>query len=91
MDVIRYNLENETQRVDSGLAWHCENDNGNNLITVLMYIRLDEGIKDGNLRYNYKNTNIKLIHIKSVTTIIMDGMCLTNSGSLWNRDGFNHC
>ena len=73
MDVIRYNLENETQRVDSGLAWHCENDNGNNLITVLMYIRLDEGIKDGNLRYKDKQSNKKVIHIKSGTTIIMDG------------------
>ena len=24
MDVIRYNLENDVKRVESGLAWHCE-------------------------------------------------------------------
>ncbi len=73
MDVIRYNLCNETQRVDSGLAWHCENDNGNNLITVLLYLRLDDTIIDGNLRYKDKDNRKQLITIQSGTTIIMDG------------------
>ena len=73
MDVIRYNLQEEQKRVKSGLAWHCENDNGNNLITVLLYLRLDEGVKDGNLRYKDINKEKKIIEIKSGTTIIMDG------------------
>lgn len=73
MDVIRYNLCNETQRVDSGLAWHCENDNGNNLITVLLYLRLDDTIIDGNLRYKDKDNQKQVIQIQSGTTIIMDG------------------
>ena len=73
MDVIRYNLCNETQRVDSGLAWHCENDNGNNLITVLMYVRLDDTIIDGNLRYKDNDNRKQVIQIQSGTTIIMDG------------------
>lgn len=73
MDVIRYNLQNETKGVDSGLAWHCENDNGNNLITVLLYIHLDDTIIDGNLRYINKDNIKKIINIKTGTTIIMDG------------------
>ena len=73
MDVIRYNLDNETKRVDSGLAWHCENDNGNNLITVLLYVRLDDTIIDGNLRYKDKDNKKQIIQIQSGTTIIMDG------------------
>ena len=73
MDVIRYNLQNETQRVDSGLAWHCENDNGGNLITVLLYLRLDDTIIDGNLQYIDKDNKIQVITIQSGTTIIMDG------------------
>jgi hypothetical protein len=73
MDVIRYNLDKETKRVDSGLAWHCENDNGNNLITVLLYVRLDNTIIDGNLRYKDKDNKKQIIQIQSGTTIIMDG------------------
>ena len=73
MDVIRYNLDKETQRVDSGLAWHCENDNGNDLITVLLYVRLDDTIIDGNLRYKDKDNQKQIIQIQSGTTIIMDG------------------
>ena len=73
MDVIRYNLQNQTKRVNSGLAWHCENDNGNNLITVLVYVRIDDTIIDGNLRYKDKNNEKKMIQIQSGTTIIMDG------------------
>ena len=73
MDVIRYNLQNETKRVDSGLAWHCENDNGNNLITVLLYVRLDDTIIDGNLRYKDKENKKQIITIHSGTTVIMDG------------------
>jgi hypothetical protein len=73
MDVIRYNLKNEMKGVSSGLAWHCENDNGNNLITVLLYLRLDDTIIDGNLRYKDVNNTKQIIPICSGTTIIMDG------------------
>ena len=73
MDIIRYNLNNETKPIDSGLAWHCENDNYPNLITVLMYLRVDEGIKNGNLGY-IDSSNIKqTIKINTGTIIIMDG------------------
>ena len=47
MDVIRYNLNNDIKGIDSGLAWHCENDNFPNVITVLMYLHIDERIKEG--------------------------------------------
>ena len=73
MDVIRYNLQDEKKRVESGLAWHVENDNYPNVITVLMYLRLDEGIIDGNLRYKDKENVKKVLEIKSGTTVIMDG------------------
>tara|TARA_B100001063_G_C16713380_1_gene529316 strand:- start:714 stop:1277 length:564 start_codon:yes stop_codon:yes gene_type:complete len=73
MDVIRYNLQEEEKRVKSGLAWHVENDNYPNVITVLMYLRLDEGIIDGNLRYKDKENVKKVLEIKSGTTVIMDG------------------
>lgn len=73
MDVIRYNLQDEQKRVKSGLAWHCENDNGDNLISVLLYLRLDEGVKDGNLRYKDIHGEKQMIDIRSGTTIIMDG------------------
>ena len=73
MDVIRYNLQEEEKRVKSGLAWHVENDNYPNVITVLMYLRLDEGIKDGNLRYKDKKNIKRVLEIKSGTTVIMDG------------------
>jgi len=73
MDVIRYNLDNETNPIDSGLAWHCENDNYPNLITVLMYLRVDEGVKNANLGY-IDSSNIKqIIAINTGTIIIMDG------------------
>ena len=73
MDVIRYNLKNEMKGVSSGLAWHCDSDNGNNLITVLLYLRLDDTIIDGNLRYKDINNTKQIIPICSGTTIIMDG------------------
>ena len=73
IDAIRYKLKNVTKRVKSGLAWHCENDNGKNLITVLMYMNIDEGVIDGNLRYKDKNNIKKLLNVKSGTTVIMDG------------------
>ena len=57
----------------SGLAWHVENDNYPIVITVLMYLRLDEGIIDGNLRYKDKKNVKKVLEIKSGTTVIMDG------------------
>jgi len=73
MDVIRYNLDDEIKPVDSGLVWHCENDNYPNLITVLMYIRVDNGVKNGNLGY-IDSSNIKqTISINTGTIIIMDG------------------
>lgn len=73
MDVIRYKLNKDVKRVKSGLAWHCENDNYPNVITVLFYLRIDDDIIDGNLRYKDRNGVKKLIEIKSGTTIIMDG------------------
>ena len=73
MDVIRYNLKDEVKQVDSGLAWHCENDNYPDLITVLLYIRVDEGIKKGNLRYIDSRNSKQTIGITSDTIIIMDG------------------
>lgn len=73
MDVIRYRLDNDTKRVCSGLAWHCENDNYPNVITVLLYLTIDETIKEGNLRYKDKHNNKLILKIKSGTTVIMDG------------------
>tara|TARA_B110000285_G_scaffold233427_2_gene307217 strand:+ start:2290 stop:2805 length:516 start_codon:yes stop_codon:yes gene_type:complete len=73
MDVIRYNLENDVKGVNSGLAWHCENDNYTDVITVLMYLTIDDGIKDGNIRYKDKNSIKRVLHLKGGTTIIMDG------------------
>ena len=73
IDIIRYNLDNETKGVDSGLVWHTENCNYPNVVTVLMYLDVDETIKNGNLEYKNKNNDIKVINIKSGTTIIMDG------------------
>jgi len=73
MDVIRYTLENDTKRVESGLAWHCENDNYPNVITILMYLKIDEGIIDGNIRYKDVNNEKKILEVKSGTTVIMDG------------------
>ena len=59
MDIIRYRLNDDTKRVSSGLAWHCENDNYPNVITVLLYLRIDEGIIDGNIRYKDVNNEKK--------------------------------
>ena len=74
MDIIRYKLDNETKRVKSGLAWHCENDNYPNVITVLLYLRIDEGIIDGNIRYKEDKENQKqILQVSSGTTVIMDG------------------
>lgn len=73
MDIIRYRLKDDTKRVSSGLAWHCENDNYPNVISVLLYLTLDEGIKEGNLRYKDKHNNKLVLQIKSGTTVIMDG------------------
>tara|TARA_B100000123_G_scaffold270386_1_gene248174 strand:+ start:120 stop:638 length:519 start_codon:yes stop_codon:yes gene_type:complete len=73
MDVIRYNLKDDMKRVKSGLAWHVENDNYPNVITLLMYLRIDDGIIDGNLRYKDKYNNKIVLKICSGTTIIMDG------------------
>ena len=73
MDIIRYRLKDDTKRVSSGLAWHCENDNYPNVISVLLYLTLDEGIKEGNLRYKDKHNNKIVLQIKSGTTVIMDG------------------
>ena len=73
MDVIRYNLNNDIKGIDSGLAWHCENDNFPNVITVLMYLHIDEKIKEGNLKYKDKHNKKLILKIKSGTTVIMDG------------------
>jgi len=75
MDIVRYNLDNETKPVDSGLAWHCENDQSDNLelITVLMYLRIDNTIRDGNLDYIDSHGIEQIINIEPGTIIIMDG------------------
>jgi hypothetical protein len=75
MDVIRYKLENEIKGVGSGLAWHCENDVTiyRNVVSVLMYLRIDEGIKEGNLRYKDKNNNKLVLKVYNGITVIMDG------------------
>ena len=73
MDVIRYSLNNDVKGVESGLAWHCENDNYPEVITVLMYLHIDEGVHEGNLRYKDKNGNKLIINVRSGTTVIMDG------------------
>ena len=72
-DVIRYQLNDDTKRVKSGLAWHCENDNYPNVITVLMYLHIDKKIKDGNLRYKDKDNKKQVLEINNGTTVIMDG------------------
>jgi len=73
MDVIRYQLDGQIKPVDSGLAWHCENDNYPNLTSVLFYLHKDNTIKNGNLRYIDNHNVKKTIEINSGTTIIMDG------------------
>lgn len=72
-DVIRYHLNNDTKRVSSGLAWHCENDNYPDVITVLLYLHIDEGIIEGNIRYKDKNNIKRVLKVQSGTTVIMDG------------------
>ena len=73
MDIIRYKLDNETKRIKSGLVWHCENDNYPDVITVLLYLRIDEGIIDGNIRYKDKENQKQVLEVSSGTTVIMDG------------------
>ena len=76
MDLIRYKLDNIKKPVKSGLVWHCENDNYDNLITVLFYLHIDETIIDGNLMYKDKENIKKTLMIKSEMTVIMDGRVL---------------
>ena len=64
IDVIRYELIDVIKPVDSGLAWHVENDNYPDLVSVLHYLRLDDSIKDGNLKYKDK-------YGKTVKNVIM--------------------
>ena len=71
-DLIRYKLDNSLP-VDSGLVWHYENQNYPDLITVLCYLRKDESLEGGNLRYKDKDNVKKVIHVSSGTTVIMDG------------------
>lgn len=73
IDIIRYNLKNDLKRIESGLAWHCENDNYPNVISVLYYLRIDKGIIDGNIRYKDKFNKKHILKVNSGTTIIMDG------------------
>ena len=76
MDIIKYNLNNSNGKsngIGSGLDWHCENDNYDNLITILFYLRKDETLIGGDLLYKDKNDNIKKIIIKSGLMVIMDG------------------
>ena len=72
IDIINYNIKNNIKQ-DSGLAMHCENDNGYEVVTILYYLRKDNTIIDGNLSYLDKKNNKKKIIIDNKTTIIMDG------------------
>jgi len=74
-DLIRYKLEN-SEPVDSGLVWHSENMNYPDLITVLCYLRKDETVLAGGLRYQDKDGSKKVICVSSGTTVIMDGHVL---------------
>jgi len=89
MDIIQYNLFNN-KNAASGLAWHCENDNKPDLITVLFYIRKDKTILNGNLRYKDKNNKKQILNIHTGTTVIMDGKVQHKpencSGSIGSRD-----
>ena len=76
IDLIRYQFNNVKKPVKSGLAWHCENDNDDNLITVLFYLHIDETIKEGNLMYKDKDNVKNILTIKSGITVIMDGRVL---------------
>ena len=73
IDLIRYQFNNVKKPVKSGLAWHCENDNDDDLITVLFYLHMDETIINGNLMYEDKDNVKNVITIKSGITVIMDG------------------
>ena len=76
-DLVRYKLDNslptDSLPVDSGLVWHSENMNYPDLITCLCYLRKDESLKGGNLRYKDKEGTKKVIQISTGTTVIMDG------------------
>jgi len=74
-DLIRYNLQN-SECVDSGLVWHNENMNYPDLITCLCYLRKDETVQSGGLRYKDKDGSKKVINVSSGTTVIMDGRVL---------------
>ena len=74
-DLVRYKLANSLP-VDSGLAWHTENMNYPDLITCLCYLRKDETVQSGGLRYLDKEGSKKVIHVSSGTTVIMDGRVL---------------
>jgi len=74
-DLIRYKLDNSLP-VDSGLAWHSENMNYPDLITVLCYLRKDETVQSGGLRYHSKEGSTKVIPVSAGTTVIMDGRVL---------------
>lgn len=77
MDLIRYNLSGEKD-LDSGLCWHNENINYKyNVISVLIYLRKDKTIKDGNLRYKTLEKEKKTINLNinedNCIILIMDG------------------
>ena len=71
-DLVRYKLDN-SEPVDSGLVWHYENMNYPDLITCLCYLKKDESLEGGNLRYKDKNNEKKVIQVSTGTTVIMDG------------------
>lgn len=73
IDVVRYSLNEETKPIRSGLVWHCENDEYTDVMSVLLYLHIDDGIKEGNLKYKDKYNQKHILPIKNGTTIIMDG------------------
>ena len=71
-DVIRYHLNNDTKRVSSGLAWHCENDNYPNVITILLYNNAHEYEKK-------KKYSVLPIYVNEKTDKNQCYLCLQNN------------
>ena len=78
MDVIRYNLNNDIKGIDSGLAWHCENDNYPNVITLLSYKSshlldssqnsfIQYGLQPSHVGCNQCKSDIEFVNIDSQT------------------------
>ena len=86
MDVIRYNLKDETKRVKKWIGMALRKRQLSKCHHVLMYLRIDETLKDANIRYKDRNNEKRVIELESGTTVIMDGGSPTQTPrSIWNR------